>query len=191
MSQFSQIRTLILTLQYGHRGSYYDDWAGAYSGSELFDCQTSNLMKITPEDLSAILEEFDLVVLLHSATADTLEYLVPLQSVLADRSRAKLLAFVGNEFNSPYIPLESKVNALNACRVDVIATQLLEEAGRYAYKNIGAKIVSLPHALNPAAFPPGKTYGQRRIDIGMRSYRYPPYLGDNDRNRIIDYFVAR
>ena len=176
-------------MQYGHRASYYDDWVEAYSGMDLFDCQILNLMTIKPEDLSTRIEEYDLVILLHSATGDTLDYLTPLQSVLAGRKRPKLLAFVGNEFNSPYTPLEKKIAALKACRADVIATQLLEEAGRYIYQSTGAKIVSLPHALNPAAFDTGKPYDKRGIDVGMRSFRYPPYLGDNDRNRIIDYFI--
>ncbi len=47
----------------------------------------------------------------------------------------------------------------------------------------------IPHPLNPDLFHPGKDYDKPSIDVGMRSYRYPPYLGDNDRNRIIDYFV--
>ena len=52
-----------------------------------------------------------------------------------------------------------------------------------------SKIVSIPHALNPDAFNAETPYEDRPIDIGMRSYRYPPHLGDDDRNRIIDYFV--
>ncbi len=187
----SQIRTLILTLQYDHRASYYNDWIEAYKKSSLFKCQVLNLMKIEPVDLSSCIEEFDLIILLHSATGDTLDYLAPLQSVLMDRKRPILLAFVGNEFNSPYQPLSNKVEMLKNIRADIIATQLLEEAGRYVYQNCDARIVSIPHALNPDAFNAKTPYEDRPIDIGMRSYRYPPHLGDDDRNRIIDFFVEQ
>ena len=185
----SQIKTLILTLQYDHRASYYDDWANAYTRSDLFDCEIMNLMKIEPEDLARSIEDFDLVIFLHSALGDTLDYVAPLSRILADRRRAKLLAFIGNEFNHPYIPLMDKVALLKSCRTNIIATQLLEEAGQYVYQESGAKVVSIPHALNPDLFRSNNSYTSRKTDIGMRSYRYPPYLGDNDRNEIIDYFI--
>ncbi len=189
MAKDSQIKTLIVTLQYEHRASYYDDWAHAYQSSELFDCQIFNLMKEGPDELAALMGEFDLFILLHSATGDTLDYLAPLANILADRRHGIVLSFIGNEFNSPYVPLMAKVDLLKSCRVDIIATQLLEEAGAHIYQSSNAKIVSIPHALNPDLFQSGKVYEQRSIDIGMRSYRYPPYLGDNDRNAIIDYFA--
>ncbi len=184
----SQIKTLILTLQYAHRASYYDDWADGFSNSEYFVCTILNLLKITPTNLQNSIESYDLIILLHSATGDSPEYLCKCQPQLMNRKRAKLLAFVGNEFNSPYVPLSEKIDLLKDCRADVIATQLLEEAGQYLYGQTGAKIVSIPHALNPELFNSTNSYKARKIDIGMRSYRYPPYLGDNDRNRIIDYF---
>jgi len=189
MSRASKLRTLILTLQYAHRASYYDDWVTAYTNSELFDCEVLNLFKISPDDLASRVNECDLIILLHSATGDTLDYLAPLQQTLADRNGPTLLSFLGNEFNSPYIKLSDKVALLKDCRVDIIATQLLEEAGKYAYQHSGANVVSIPHALNPTAFNSNHSYDERTIDVGMRSYRYPPYLGDNERNCIIDYFV--
>lgn len=184
----NQIKTLILTLQYAHRASYYDDWANGFSSSEYFECTIMNLMKITPLDLQNTIESYDLIILLHSATGDSPEYLDKCQPQLMNRKRAKLLAFVGNEFNSPYVPLSDKIDLLKDCRADVIATQLLEEAGQYLYGKTGAKVFSIPHALNPDLFNATTSFKGRNIDIGMRSYRYPPYLGDNDRNRIIDYF---
>lgn len=181
-------KTLLLTLQYDHRASYYDDWLDAFRQSPHFECTVLNLMRLAPSDLAAQIEEYDLIILMHAAISDTFDYLQPVQIVLADRKRAKLLSFVGNEFNSPYIPLSGKAALLQACRVDVIATQLLVEAGEYIYADRGAKVVSVPHALNPLRFNADTPYEQRSIDVGMLSYRYPPYLGDNDRNRIIDYF---
>ena len=137
------------------------------------------------------MDDFDAVVLIHSATADTVEDIVRLAPALAERRRAKLLAFVGNEYNSAVAPLADKIAALTAIRPDIVATQLLEEAGQYLYAETGAQVLSLPHALNPAVFRPGPPAEERTVDIGVRSYRYGVALGDDDRNRLIDYFSSR
>jgi len=176
-------------LQYEHRASYYNDWINAYELSALFDVKIINLMELEPDNLTSLIEDFDLIILLHSVTGDSLFYLEPIKNILANRKRALLLSFVGNEFNSPYVGIADKIKILKSSRVDIIATQLLEEAGKYIYQKSGAEVVSIPHALNPKLFIPTKTYNERKIDIGMRSYRYPPYLGDKERNDIIDYFV--
>jgi hypothetical protein len=51
-------------------------------------------------------------------------------------------------------------------------------------------VISLPHALNPQAFQARTPQRERQIDIGARSFRYLAYLGDDDRNRIYDYFAG-
>ena len=133
------------------------------------------------------IENYDAVILLHSCNSDTLEYFEPLAMVLGQRNRARLVTFVGNEFNSPYVSTVERVRLFSLARCDFVATQLLLEAGEYLYSKSGARVISMPHALNPAVFTPGPE--QRRIDIGVKGYRYPPYLGDNDRNRILRYFT--
>jgi hypothetical protein len=73
---------------------------------------------------------------------------------------------------------------------DYIATQLLREAGQFLFGDLaGSSIVSIPHALNPAAYHPIPG-NNRTIDIGARAVRYPPHLGDDDRNRIMEYFAT-
>ena len=52
-----------------------------------------------------------------------------------------------------------------------------------------ADVVSLPHALNPDAFRPHMRQADRPIDLGTRTYRYLAYLGDDDRNRMYDFFL--
>ncbi len=188
MGRDNTLRTLVLTLRYQHRASYYDDWADAFSKSPLFDADIANLMKMSPSRLEATRENYDLIILLHSTISDTLDYLSPLREVLAQRKRPKLLSFVGNEFNSPYVPLSAKTQLLAHCRTDIIATQLLPEAGLHVYAGSAERVISVPHALNPDLFNADTPYEHRPIDVGMRSYRYPPYLGDDDRNRIMDFF---
>jgi hypothetical protein len=185
-----RLRTLILTLEYPNRASYYSDWRDAFLNSAHFMCRVVNLFHLGPKKLARVIEEFDVVVLLHSCNSDTLDYFEPLSAVLANRRRAKLLSFVGNEFNSPYVSTPKRVALLRESRCDIIATQLLQEAGDFLYGGIDARVVSVPHALNPSAFTPGPIDGERRLDIGVKGYRYPPFLGDDDRNQMLAHFLA-
>jgi spore maturation protein CgeB len=184
------LRTLVLTLDYPHRVSYYDDWSDAFTTSPHFSCAVDNVLVLKPADLARDIEDYDAVIMLHSCNSDTLDLLEPIVPVLAQRRRAKLLSFVGNEFNSPYVSTVLRNRMLCEARVDIIATQLLREAGEFLYQNTGARVISVPHALNPMAFRPGPEHSTRRLDIGVKGYRYPPFLGDDDRNRLIDHFKA-
>ncbi len=179
------LRTLILTLAYPHRASYYDDWRHAFEAIPHFDCQVQNILNLRPKRLERRLRDFDAVILLHSCSSDTLDYLLPLAPALAARTHAKLFAFIGNEFNSPYVSMARRVAFLRDARADFAATQLLLEAGEFLYKAPGCRVVSIPHALNPLAFQPGPVSRNRRTDIGFKGFRYPPYLGDDDRNRML------
>ncbi|RME97327.1 MAG: hypothetical protein D6773_15960, partial [Alphaproteobacteria bacterium] len=182
------LRTLLLALVYPHRAAYYDDWLDSFHQSPAFDATTANLLELAPADLARSLDEHDLVILHHSCLADTIGELGPFSPVLAERRRARLVAFVGNEYNSPYVPMAEKRALLRACRPDIIATQLLLEAGLFLYEDLGAQVIALPHALNPAAYPRGPAPAARKTDIGVRYFRYSPLLGDEERNAIIDYF---
>lgn len=182
----SRLRTLILALIYPNRVSYYDDWLDAFERDPAYDCSVLNIMTLTPEQLRREVDSFDAVILLHSCNSDTLDYFAPLAPALGERKRAKVATFVGNEFNFPYVSTARRVRLFAEARCDIIATQLLQEAGDYLYAASGARVVSLPHALNPAVFTPGPE--RRERNIGVRGYRYPPYLGDDDRNRLMRFF---
>jgi len=130
----------------------------------------------------------ELIVVLHACTADTLDHVEPLVGSLQQR-RGRLVSFVGNELNLPWSPLGPKITWLRAVKPDLIATQLLLEGGRYLYEGCAKRIISLPHALNTAIFQSHMNGVDRLIDLGARSYRYLAYLGDDDRNRIYDFFL--
>ncbi len=184
----SRVRTLVLTLVYPSRAAYYDDWRDAFCESPEFDCQVENLLHMTPSRLAGMVEDFDAIIMLHSCNSDTLEYFAPIAPILGERKRAKLLSFVGNEFNSPYVSLLEKVRLFTLARCDVVATQLLAEAGTFLYGGKGLRIISVPHALNPKIFKPGPAFSDRCLDIGVKGYRYPAFLGDDDRNGLIGFF---
>jgi Glycosyl transferases group 1 len=182
------IKTLICTLIYPNRASYYDDWCDAFVDHPRFDCSVANIIGMKPKDLAKQIEDFDAIIMLHACNSDTLDYLKPLAPVLGQRKRARLVTFVGNEFNSPYVSMTERTQLFAQSRCDLVATQLLQEAGDYLYSASGARVIAMPHALNPAVFRPGP--GTRAIDIGVKGYLYPPYLGDDDRNRFLNHFAC-
>jgi spore maturation protein CgeB len=184
----SRLETLLLTLSYPHRVSYYDDWSDAFSLSAEFNCTSANILDMQPAQLARRIEDYDAIIALHSCNADTLEYFAPLAPVLGERKRARLVNFIGNEFNSPYVSMVERTGLLKRARCDIIATQLLEEAGAFLYAQTGARVMSVPHALNPRVFKPGPAHAARRLDLGVKGYRYPAFLGDDDRNRLLERF---
>jgi hypothetical protein len=82
-----------------------------------------------------------------------------------------LAQIVRNELNFPWVPLGAKIAWLKCVRPDIIVTQLLVE-GEWLYAEIGAKVISLPHALNPLVFRSVAPQSERSIDVGARSFRY-------------------
>jgi spore maturation protein CgeB len=185
----SRIRTVVLTVQYATRASYYVDWLEAFEGSALFAVTTFNLFR-RDERHAAIhaIPKAELVVALHACSADTLEYVKPLKGALEAR-RGRFLMLVGNEYNLPWARLAEKRDFLRDVGADYIGTQLPIEAGRWLYADTGATVLALPHALNDTVFRPRKPDPDRAIDIGGRSARYPAFIGDDDRNRIHDFFA--
>ncbi len=184
--------TLVLFAQYTNQLSYYDDWLDAFRTHPGFRVETANVR--SRADRSIIrrgIGRYDLIVLLHSTNADTLLYVEPLKETFSKR-RGKLLCFVGNELNAPGSPISARIKFLNEIKADYIATQLLIETGQWLYAGVpSAKVIGVPHALNPLVFKPLVADADRPIDIGTRSARYIAYLGDNDRNRLFELFSER
>jgi len=186
-----RLSTLVLALVYPHRASYYTDWQQAFLDSPVFETTLLNVARLSGRQLERELARVELVVLLHSCTADSISDLSRLAPALANRKHARLVAMVGNEFNSPHIGLRDKIALLAAIGPDVIATQLLLEAGEFLYGRVGARVMSLPHALNARAFSPGAKSEARPIDVGFRGERYYAFIGDDSRVRLIDTLLAQ
>jgi hypothetical protein len=185
----SRIRLLVVYAQYTNRLSYYDDWLDAFKASAEFETKAVNIVTADSAALRAAINNVDAIVLLHSTNGDTTDYIDPFASILADR-RVPLLTFVGNEVNLPGSPISAKRRLFTRIRPDWVATQLLEEAGRFLFADVAEKsVVAIPHALNPEVFQPTHELEQRPTDVGSRVSRYLPHLGDDDRNRLADVFV--
>jgi hypothetical protein len=169
--------------------SYFDDWLDAFNSSENFDNISINVLdRDAKAQVARELPNTELVILLHSILGDGTNYLEPLIPLLRDR-RCILLAFVGNEVNLPGTRIANKRRVLTEIEPDLVATQLPIDAGEFLFGDVARlRVIAITHALNPLSFSPPSTGVARKIDIGVRAARYLPHLGDDDRNRIHDYF---
>jgi hypothetical protein len=185
----SRMRVLVGYAHYTDRLSYFDDWLDAFTGASQFEAITVNVVaSSTKAKLPDLLRNVDAVVLLHSTNGDTTAYLEPHAEAFARRN-VPLLTFVGNEVNIPGSPIADKRKLFRIIRPDYIATQLLLEAGQYLFEDVATRgVVAVPHALNTFAYQPTRSSDERQFDIGARAARYLPHLGDNDRNRLLQWF---
>jgi hypothetical protein len=189
MLRDSRIATVVLTVQYGVRASYYEDWLDAFAAAPGFAATAFNLFRAGERRAAArAVREAELVVALHPCTADTLDFLDPLRPALQAR-RGRLLVLVGNEYNLPWIRLADKRALLGDVAADWVGTQLPLAAGEWLYAGTGARVLAVPHAVNERVFRRDKPDAARPIDLGARSFRYPVYLGDDERNRVYDRFA--
>ena len=185
----SRIRTVVLTLRYAVRASYYEDWLEAFATSPHFTATSFNLFRRGERGAAMrAVRDAELVVALHACTADTLQFIDPLRGALKAR-RGRLVVLVGNEYNLPWIRLADKRSFLREVAADFAGTQMPLEAGRYLYGDCAAAVLAVPHAANEIVFRRDKPDAARAIDIGSRSFRYPVYLGDNLRNQVHDLFA--
>jgi hypothetical protein len=184
----SQIQTALLTVQYSTRSSYLLDWQDAFRSSPLFAVTCFNLFSRNQRRAARrAIERAELVIALHACSADTLDFITPLVGALEAR-RGRLLILATNEYNLPWARIAEKLAFLRMVKADWVGTQLPLEAGCWLYEGTGARVLSVPHALNEKTFRREKADGARTIDIGGRSARYPVFLGDDERNRVYDAF---
>jgi hypothetical protein len=186
----SRMRVLVGYAHYTDRLSYYDDWMDAFAGAQQFEAVLLNVVAhSTKVRLPDLLRNVDAVVLLHSTNGDTTAYLEPHAEAFGRRN-VPLLTFVGNEVNIPGSRIADKRRLFKTIKPDYVATQLLLEAGQYLFEDVATRaVVAIPHALNTLAYQPTRSPDARQFDIGARAARYLPHLGDDDRNRLLQWFA--
>lgn len=176
------MRLLVLTVCYTNDVAYYSDWADAFVNHPGVSTVVQDIgTNVGKRRVRHLMRETDAIVALHATTADWLVDLVELTSVLLDR-RVPLVIFIGNEFNQPFPWIADKIAAVKNVHAEIVVSQLLQETAEWLYSDTGARILSLPHALNPRRFFPGPSRVERRLDLASRSFPYPIYVGDHERN---------
>lgn len=178
----------IIEARYPYKMSYLDEWLRAWQ--EVGDFyQAFNVLKDSDiKDLKRSISRFDLVVVLHSVTADSNRWLGDLLSVLSVRN-CPMILFVGNEYSNPWLSIEDRLKNISKVQPELIATQLPQKSGEFLYAGLGAEVVEIPHALPLKQ--DSKVKGLvRNLDLGFRGFDYPWYLMDSDRNRIVEEVEA-
>jgi hypothetical protein len=175
------MKTLLLYANYASTSSYYDDWLDAFSQDPDLECDTLDICRIGAKSPLNNLQDYELIIALHSTTADSLSYLEGLVPRLLSRNGI-FGVFVGNEVNLPGSPMGAKLELLQRLRPDYIFTQLLQETGEWLYEPCKpSRVFSVPHALNEKVFFPVKNYVERSKTVGVRSFQYGIHIGDEER----------
>lgn len=165
--------------------SYVNDWLQAFRDAVELVTTALNITDLWQlAKAGATLKSFDLIVILHSAAGDDLSALRLLTPALKDR-RSPLVIFFGNE----YTRMPEKIRFAREVAADYIASQLPPAAAQWLYQEVPAsRLLHAPHALNPARYYPMDL--RRDISIGFRGDRYPLWIGDIGRTRLIEWFAA-
>jgi spore maturation protein CgeB len=163
--------------------SYNDDWLEAFLDYDL-DIDKYNTVNMSIFKYFKLLFKYDYIILLHSTNSNgfSLNRFI-LKSNFLKYVKAKVLLFVGNEFKL----MPQKVNFINKNKIAFIISQLPQDTAEWLYKHTNSKIISLPHALNNKVFNHTTDLADREIDIGNRSYEYPQYLGDIERQSTLEF----
>ena len=181
----------IIEVRYPYKMSYLDEWQQAWQ--QAFPTfNTFNILKESELlDFKKSVSCFDLIVVLHSVTADSNKWLKDLESALDSRV-CPVVLFVGNEYSNPWLSMETRLRNIQNISPEIIATQLIQESGAKLYSDSGAKVIEIPHAL-PERRGTNNIQPARSNDLGFRGFEYPWFLLDTDRNRIVrdvsDYFT--
>jgi hypothetical protein len=180
------VRTLVLYAQSsgGSTLSYNDDWLQAFLHHEAFDVTALSLSSADKWKALVLAPFAELIVFLHSTNSNEFYFPKWFRRILQAR-RGKAVFFVGNEYKL----LPAKIALCRELRIDVIASQLPQDVANWLYTECKeAKIVSVPHAMNPERFRIERPFRERTIDFGVRAVEYPWYLGDDERARVIRFF---
>jgi len=179
------MKLAIIYSNYTNTLSYNDDWLDAFlkfSDASL-NIKAFNSLELGTIESLKILYEYDYVIFLHSTNSNGF-YLPILYRVGALKLRkAKVAIFIGNEYKL----MREKIKFIKFNSIDFVLSQLPQHTAEWLYAKTGSKVISLPHALNEKVFKPKSSLHNREIDIGTRSYEYPWYLGDIDRNKILQF----
>lgn len=161
--------------------SYLDQWKSAWlnasTKSEVFNLAQYGSIK----KLSSKIRQFDLLVVLHTVTADSNSWLEKL-STISDLSRPAMVMFIGNEFSSPFLSTEKRLDLITKISPEFIATQLPIDSAKWLYERVGSKIISAPPGLPQISH----IDSNKKIGLGYRGFKYPWYLLDRERNNTIN-----
>jgi hypothetical protein len=98
-----------------------------------------------------------------------------------------MVMFIGNEFSSPFLSTEKRLDLIAKISPEFIATQLPIDSAKWLYERIGSKVIAAPPGMPVLSINNSST--SRDLDLGFRGFRYPWYLMDNERNNVVDQVI--
>jgi hypothetical protein len=163
---------------------YMLDWREAFLSHPALEVHTCNISDLFA--LSAALRRttsYDVIIIMHSAAGDDMASVLRIAGSLRRRS-GKLVMFIGNEYDQ----MAEKFSLIEEAEVDLVCSMLPIESARWLYGGRAkVKVHSMPQALNPTVYYPGA--GARDISLGFVGSFYYPFIGDEDRNRMLRTFM--
>ena len=176
----------LIEARYDYQMSYLDNWRDAWCSAadkyRVFNiANNQELMEYQKES-----SNFDLIVVLHSVSSDSNLWLQKLKQFQVT-SRPPMVMFVGNEFSSPFLSTEKRLDLISQISPDFIASQLPIDSAKWLYERVGSTIIAAPPGM-PLLKTKNKSI-PRDIDLGFRGFKYPWYLMDNERNNVVDKVI--
>ena len=176
----------LIEARYDYQMSYLDNWRDAWCSAadkyKVFNiANNQGLLEYQKES-----SNFDLIVVLHSVSSDSNLWLQKLNQVQVT-TRPPMVMFVGNEFSSPFLSTEKRLDLISQISPDFIASQLPIDSAKWLYERVGSKIIAAPPGMPLLATKNRSTSCD--IDLGFRGFRYPWYLMDNERNNVVDQVI--
>ena len=164
--------------------SYAIDWRDAFVADPGLDADVCNIINLVDyARCRSRIRDYPLVIVLHSATGDSMGILRRTASWFQSR-RGKLVVFVGNEYNL----LDEKIGFIRETGAEYVGSQLPIDSARWLYGECKrAAVLAMPHALNPALYRPRPDV-PRTLDIGFVGADYPLFIGDRDRTTVLEFF---
>jgi hypothetical protein len=185
LRRFARARSLFGYLRDANSNlSYVADWRDAFLRSPALQVEVCNINNLVHYAACLLrLRDYDLVVVGHAAAGDDMSVL--LRSAAAfQRRRGKLVMFVGNEYDI----LDEKISFIRSTEAQFVCSQLPVEAASYLYQDCApARILEMPHALNPEQYYPDPQ-ARRETDVGFIGDIYWPFVGDHERTDLIEWF---
>lgn len=167
--------------------SYVNDWREAFASSPQLKVDMCNLFDFFERrKFLEKIPEYDLVILLHSATGDSMKLLTKHTEDFVKR-KGKLLTFIGNEYDL----MEEKIHFITNTNADYVASQLPFLTAKWLYSDCPTTVLAVPHALNASVYKSQQSLESRSVDFVFRGAHYPLFIGDTERNDFFKFFVNR
>ena len=162
--------------------SFIDDWREAFVQSPrlaVTACDINDYFGYRRQ-LKRI-RDYDLIVLLHSATGQHMDALLAAEAAYQNRN-GRMVVFFSNEYEF----MTKKAEFINSTGTEFVCTQLPLDVASWIYHYDSSQLLSTSHALNPRLY--RDTGMDRDVDIGFIGSLYHRQIGDKERTDLIMYF---